>query len=244
MAQLCRGRITSFVVQSSWDEEEDQELLDFVNKSGLPVTIMDEDDIVQLKPNASQMIFADTSLIQKMIGSTAVVDTYPDCFDALYCRRIEKKSDITQEHLPFFVKPAGRHKAFEARVVRTAEDLETVKILADGEEVYVGDAVQFVCEYRLFLGTSKIWGVQEYSDFVIGEEDLRSTPIPDDVVASVAKANQLGNVVVDVGLTTTGKWCVVEANPPFALSSYGLDISVYVEYCCQAWVELLDQLKQ
>ena len=47
-----------------------------------------------------------------------------------------------------------------------------------------------------------------------------------------------GFVGVDVGVTRAGRWCVVEATPPFALSSYDLDIGVYVEYCCAAWASL------
>ena len=54
-----------------------------------------------------------------------------------------------------------------------------------------------------------------------------------DMVSLMSKG--LGFIVVDVGLTSDGHWCIVEANPPFALSSYDLDIAIYVEYCCAAW---------
>ena len=49
----------------------------------------------------------------------------------------------------------------------------------------------------------------------------------------------LGYVVVDVGCTAEGTWCVVECNPPFALSSYDLAISTYVDYCVAAWQHLV-----
>ena len=59
-------------------------------------------------------------------------------------------------------------------------------------------------------------------------------------VLQLCDSARLGFVVVDVGLTgqgdaRPGSWCVVETNPPFALSSYDLEIGLYVEYCCAAW---------
>jgi hypothetical protein len=41
--------------------------------------------------------------------------------------------------------------------------------------------------------------------------------------------------VIDVGYTDRDIWCVVEVNPPFALSSYDWPISSYYEYCRAAW---------
>ena len=68
------------------------------------------------------------------------------------------------------------------------------------------------------------------------EEAALPAGFVEEVAAAVA---DLGFVVVDVGLTRDGDWCVVEANPPFALSSYDLDIAVYVDYCVAAWQHLV-----
>merc|ERR1719478_2012641 len=124
-------------------------------------------------------------------------------------------------------------------MVRTPEDLEKVAADADGEPAYVSDPIDFVCEHRLFLGPGRLWGSAEYSDHVLSEDAVVSKEVPSEIVDEVLRLNSLGFVVVDVGLKRDGEWCIVEVNPPFALSSYGLDIAIYVEYCCAAWVHLL-----
>merc|ERR1712206_24643 len=97
----------------------------------------------------------------------------------------------------------------------------------------------FVCEHRLFIGDGRVWGTAEYSEHVLSEDVIVSSPIPPEFVEEVLACNTMGFVVVDVALTRAGVWCVVEVNPPFALTSYGLDICTYVEYCCAAWAHLL-----
>ncbi len=59
------------------------------------------------------------------------------------------------------------------------------------------------------------------------------------VLATVVE-NEMGVVVVDCGYTCSkGEWFMVEGNPPFALSSYDMEIGEYVEYCCQAGAHLV-----
>lgn len=242
-ATLFGGTVSKFIIQSSWDEPEDEELHEFIKASGIPFQIMDEENLMTMQPLPSVMPFADTSIIQHLVDSRVVPDTYPDCFAPLYRRDISRGClhDLTAlKQLPLFVKPAAGHKAFDARVVRSAKELEKMAEHAQSEPVYVCEVVEFVCEHRLFLGPGRLWGTGEYSDQVLGEEAIvSSSVVPADLVDELLKLNVLGFVVVDVGQKKDGEWCVVEANPPFALSSYGLDIGIYVEYCCAAWVHLL-----
>lgn len=241
-AFLFGGTVTKFIVQSSWDEPEDEELHDYIKSIGVPLEVMDEDRLISMRPTPSAMVFADTSIIQHLVSSDVVSDTYPDRFASLYRRWISKgplSKLARSQPLPFFVKPAGKHKAFDARVVRTADDLEKAATDADGELVYVCEAVEFICEHRLFIGSGRLWGSAEYSDHVLHDGSIVSTVVPSELVDEVLRLNGLGFLVVDVGLKKDGDWCVVEANPPFALSSYGLDIGIYVEYCCAAWSHLL-----
>jgi len=235
------GNVTRFVIQSSWDEPEDEELHEFVRGTGLPVQLAEEDELLAMTPADSTMIFADTSIIQQIVDPSVVPDTYPDCFQQLYGRKIVKEILVAASSSPpFFVKPAAGHKAFDARLVRTLEEAQRVALKAKESEVYICEAVQFVSEHRVFLSPGRIWGVREYSDEVLGGESIvAGNAPPQDFLDQVMACNSLGFVVVDVGLTSLGKWCVVEVNPPFSLSSYGLDIEIYMEYCCAAWSYVL-----
>lgn len=235
------GTITRFVIQSSWDEPEDEELHDFVRGSGVPFALADEDELLAMSPTASTMVFADTSIIQQIVDASVVPDTYSECFNPLYGRKIVREPLVAAScSPPFFVKPAEGHKLFDARMVRTLEAAQRVEADAKGMAVYVCESVQFVSEHRIFLSPGRIWGVREYSEEVLGEDDIvAGAGPPQDFLDEVVACNSIGFVVVDVGLTSTGKWCVVEVNPPFSLSSYGLDIGIYMEYCCAAWAYIL-----
>ena len=242
--------ISKFVVQSSWDEEEDQELLDFIQSSGVELVIATADELVQFVPDTTCMIFADSSIIQERIGSDAVVDTYPTELHPLLGRRVVRgRLCDLQPKRPFFVKKIGSDKGFVARVVRTPDEASQCVHEAGEDEVYVSECKDFVSEHRLFLSPNKVWAVMDYSEWIVGHRlantsttdidhmlRVEDVSVPQGVIDMVSlMSSGLGFIVVDVGLTSEGQWCIVEANPPFALSSYGLDIAIYVEYCCAAW---------
>jgi hypothetical protein len=188
-----------------------------------------------------------------------VVDTFPNQLKHLYKRTVSATTlrDATDCDLPYFVKLQGSNKDFVARVIRTPQEDEAVRIeLGVDDPVYICEVVDFCNEFRLCIAPeSTLWACCEYSEYMVGHrllnaDDTTETPleikdvhqVPADfsvqVLASVPSS--FGFVVVDVGLTKCGKWCVVECNPPFALSSYDLAIERYVEYCVAAWQDILD----
>ena len=113
------------------------------------------DELVQLVPDASCMIFADSSIIQTLldsVGSVPVVDTYPTALHPLLGRRVVRgRLCDLQPKRPFFVKKTGSDKGFAARVVRTPEEASQCAHEAGEDEVYVSECKDFVSEHRLFL---------------------------------------------------------------------------------------------
>jgi len=257
--------VTKFIVQDTWNEEEDQELLAFIQSTGAALEILPAAAILRAAVEAKTMIFADTGLIQRMLGAGAVIDSYPDALAALFGRRIHQctLADSSMPRLPFFVKKMGSDKDFAARVVHTPQDAQQCALEAGGDTVHVCEYTDFVSEHRLFLSPGRVWGMCDYSEWMVGNRlanassstvgsfanttpptstqgmlRMEEVDVPAAFVRSVLQlcdSARLGFVVVDVGLTRSGSWCVVEANPPFALSSYDLEIGLYVEYCCAAW---------
>eukprot|EP01001_Neometanema_parovale_P009870 NODE_6109_length_879_cov_54.403439_g5878_i0.p1 GENE.NODE_6109_length_879_cov_54.403439_g5878_i0~~NODE_6109_length_879_cov_54.403439_g5878_i0.p1 ORF type:complete len:263 (+),score=56.15 NODE_6109_length_879_cov_54.403439_g5878_i0:69-791(+) len=183
---LVDGLPAKFIVQDTWDEEDDQELLDFIKQSNVPLETLDEEQLLAVVPDPSVMVFADTAIIQA-ISKVPVVDTYPECFQPLYHRNIRVTKLPVDLPMPYFVKPCGNNKAYGARMVRDAGDAELALDAAQGEEVYVCDPVKFVSEHRLFLGLDKVWGVGEYSEFVLEESTTKSVPVPEEFIAEVVK---------------------------------------------------------
>lgn len=238
--------IISFVIQSTWDDEEDQELLAHVKASKKQLTILDEASIANISPATTRMVFADTLLIQRLFSELdcLIPDTYPPEYNPLFKRIIKKTalSALLPTDYPVFVKPTGNGKHFDGRVLKTIKD---ATLIDDHDaELYACEVVQFVCEHRLFLGPNKVYGVREYSDNVLDPRLMKEgLTVPSQLVSRCLEINGQRFAVVDVGMTQAGQWCVVEVNPPFALSSYGLEIGVYVAYCVEAWQWMCNMLQ-
>ena len=254
----------SFVIQDSWNEEDDVELRDHVES--LPdatVRYMSESDILAtMSPLSSEIIlFCDSHIVQKLLNRRkAVVPSYPEELSQYYGReiRLQSLSELSGNELPYFVKLAGSDKTTMARVVRTRQEESALQseLEAGAPEqptVYVSSVVDFVSEWRLFLSPDRLWGCQEYSEYMVGHrlmnQDLSDSTVlelchveqvPQEFTDQVRQAARpLGFVVVDVGLTSSGVWSVVECNPPFSLSSYDLPIDIYVDYCVEAWKDMV-----
>lgn len=256
--------LSSFIVQDTWDDEDDIELLEYLRSLPQSVQRLSKDKILKLgnTPTPRTMIFCDSCIIQKLLNAPAhiIVPSYPSELARFYRRKISlsKLGQVPFVNSSYFVKLAGSDKTVPARVIHNEkDDLKLRSELSNETLVYASDVVDFVSEWRLFLSPNRLWGCQEYSEYMVGHRLLNHNAddngtggrplviqdikhVPEDFCNAVREsAKPLGFVVVDVGLTSAGKWCVVECNPPFALSSYELDIGVYVDYCVAAWQGIL-----
>jgi len=162
-----------FVVQDSWNEEEDQELHHHIGTiQGITVDRLSAAEILKLQPRLDTMIFCDSNLVQKLLGAhqSFVIDTYPRELEPLYKRSIRTlRLDQAQPELPYFVKLVGNNKDFMARVVRTKEEAVVCAAQVGDQLAYVCDTREFVSEHRIFLSPGgTVWGIQEYSEYMVG----------------------------------------------------------------------------
>eukprot|EP00971_Amphidinium_carterae_P046287 911158-Amphidinium_carterae.1 len=129
-------------IQDSWDEEEDQELLDYLAEHRPGVQVKGAGDMAEMSEESWQacsVLFADTSVVHSMLqccfpasGMLKVYEScYPDEFAALYGRHIvqhtlddlielsadEQKKASSLVKYPMFVKPAGNSKVFDGCVL-------------------------------------------------------------------------------------------------------------------------------
>jgi hypothetical protein len=186
-----------YVVQNTWDEDEDQELRDYLKglaadngsqKSNVNLSYLTKEEILQLSPSPDTVMFVDSSLVQTLLQRKAinVIDTYPAVFGHLYKRRITKTTLSSAEKMdfPYFVKLQGSDKNFAARVVHTSADHNALlEAVGSNTPVYLCDVVDFVAEFRLFLSPGRVWAVCEYSEYMIGHRLLNQAPTPDDNAA-------------------------------------------------------------
>ena len=217
------------VIQDTWDDEDDVELLKYIGSDS--AKILEKSEIVSMNPQDITVLFADTTVVQQLLRShgyiNIVPDTYASCFNPFYHRKIQKLygKDITI--FPCFIKPVGNIKEFDAFI---AEKHTDVKVLP---EVYCCDVVKFVNEYRLFLTDNSLFGMTNATSYLFDEPN-EAIP-PEEFIRDIVTANTCGYCVVDIGMMDNGKWAVVETNPPFSLSSYDFPIDQYYQYCKNAW---------
>eukprot|EP01083_Nonionella_stella_P205478 748215_1 len=235
-----RDHRTYTVIQDTWNEEEDQELLNYFQEMNIIVKVLCATDILKQNPLNIDVLFADTAIVQQMIPPRIVPDTYPLCFKDLYHRKIQKVQfgECLREKKHFFIKPCSNDKSFYATKVIQDCDL---KCLSDNDDmrpwdyVYCCELVQFVNEYRLFICNHTLFAMQESSHYILPSNTIQTKDPPRDLIAQILNMNPFSHCVIDVGMLDNGQWALVEVNPLFALSSYGLNVAKYFDYCISAW---------
>ncbi len=195
------------IIQDTWTEEDDIDLLEYVDKNEMHVRFLSGKEILAEKSTDIDVLFADTSIVQEMISKDTPV-CYPDTLSKFYNREIKvlRVKDLANVKKPYFVKPYKNNKNFEAHIVKTGDDYEFM--LKDLEEhrvseddyVYWSNLVNFVNEYRLFIGRNQLYGMVESTHLLIDPSKARSVKPPDELIAEILELNTYEFCVIDVGL--------------------------------------------
>tara|TARA_B100001989_G_C24522531_1_gene456677 strand:+ start:314 stop:1051 length:738 start_codon:yes stop_codon:yes gene_type:complete len=237
---------TFTVIQDTWNEEDDIELLNYVADKNLKTKYLSENEILNTNITNIDVLFCDTDIIQKKIKSELVPDCYPLQFQTLYNRNIQKikLKNLNDIQKPYFVKPFENNKSFDARRIYNdenhkylLEDLSELNFKED-DYLYICTIVEFVNEFRLFIGNKKIYGVVESTDILINSKKSVSIKPPEDFLDKILQLNTFNFCVIDIGIINfngSHVWSIVEVNPPFALSSYKWPIDNYYKYCKDAF---------
>ncbi len=134
-----------------------------------------------------------------------------------------------------FIKPLNVQKAFNGHVTSgQISDLIQTAGFTDEFEVMASEVIDFVAEYRLFVGRGLIRGCRHYKgDF---------TEYPDFAVAYAcvnAWTDAPVSYALDLGVTADGRTLVVEVNDFQSLGSYGLASIPYAEMVIDRWEQLV-----
>ena len=148
------------VIQDTWNEEDDIELLNYVADKNLKTKYLSENEILNTSISNIDVLFCDTDIIQKKINQfnnnqSLVPDCYPLEFETLYNRHIKKikLENLNEIQKPYFVKPFENNKSFDARKIYNNDNHEY--LLQDLAELnftkedflYVCTIVEFINEY-------------------------------------------------------------------------------------------------
>ncbi len=221
------------LIQDTWNEEDDQELLDFMKNNNIDFYTKSKEEILECDPK-NHIIFADTWVMTELFKKNNITDewnSYPFELSNMYYRNItvEKLGKINR-NFPFFIKSV-ENKVIEGFVVENNQDL---KYITDGKnldsDVYISNVIEFTNEFRIFYGNSKIWGIVESTEYIMNKHGT-NVEIPHEFIKECISKIKDNFYVLDIGMLKNGTWAVVEINPPYSLSSYSLDIKIYFDYC-------------
>lgn len=242
------------IIQDTWNEEDDQDLLNYIkdSRNNINYKILSKKEILNFNVKEIDVLFADTSIVQEIIGvnNIKIPKCYPDVFSVkedYYKREIKviNARAINKFKFPYFIKPYSNDKSFEAHIVKNEADYEflvtdlALNNVNDDDKIYYCELVNFINEYRLFIGDYKVSGIVESTDYIVSSSRAKMDIKPSNkFIDSILEINPYKNCVIDIGLIDNGDvkyWTIVEVNPAFALTSYNWDIDKYYNYCRNSW---------
>lgn len=104
--------------------------------------------------------------VRRITGNDLPIFNYPEFLNGHLGRKVwlETLGKIrnTPEMWPIFVKPAGQIKSFSGRLVHGVRNLIATKDLANDEQVWVSEPVQFISEWRCFVQNRGVIGCRHY----------------------------------------------------------------------------------
>ena len=213
------------VIQDTWNEEDDIELLNYVADKNLKTKYLSENEILNTNIFNIDVLFCDTDIIQKKINQfNKVISLVPDCypleFETLYNRQIQKikLENLNEIEKPYFVKPFENNKSFDARKIYNNDNHEY--LLQDLAELnftkedflYVSTIVEFINEFRLFMGNGKIYGIVESTDILINSKKSVSIKPPQEFLDKVLQMNTFNFCVIFFNLLAISSACFSFSN--------------------------------
>lgn len=201
-------------------------------------------------------ILGSSDILQRLLTEAGlpVINTYPDFIRPLMKRAVTESSarDLLAPDGSVFVKPVHGHKLGRTGLWQRG-------LYQADELLYVCPLVNFESEWRLYICPGRqLLGLCDYSDRLFQEDPWESlsqmearfeafaSQIPrheppaefvQQVLAAVPPDTCL---VVDIGLMLSNldqepEWAVVEVNPGFSSSNYGLTTEQFADFTIEAW---------
>jgi len=189
-----------FYIQSGYSGRETSAIAYSYDRSELSYSAVNEYD--------GEIVVGSVEFVEGIIGQR-VPDYYPS-FSREYFRRNIYWSDSLPES-PAFIKPADRHKRFDARIACEDDRYEEKNLGRDFTTgpYWCSDIVWFENEWRYYVANGKVLGAWWYS----GPEECDAPELDIQWPSSFCGA-------VDFGIVRN-KLTLVENNLPYACGWYG-----------------------
>jgi len=136
-----------------------------------------------------------------------------------------------------FAKPADRRKSFTGRAFGSMDDFREIGSVSRRQEVWCSEVVEWTSEYRVYVISEKIVGVDLYAGD--GKVALDSATVEAALAAYRVSGEAPSAYGIDFGVLATGQTALVEANDGYALGAYKISAGAYTDLVMTRWEELV-----
>lgn len=197
-----------------------------------------QDEIAQfIKGDVLLDYVAETQHFLSVLGINVPKIEYPVALQPYIGRHLRQANFSTISNHPenwhVFIKPAEMTKSFTGRVVKDAHDLRGIS-LALTDKIWISDIVNFTAEWRAFIINGNVIDVRPYSGDYHQTFDAQ---LLDQAVQAWEDAPSAYSL--DIGVTSSGRTLVVEANDGYSVGCYGLNPYQYAIFLQTRWQELV-----
>ena len=183
---------------------------------------LSKEQIINLSYDPKTIIISDRDICQFIIKDTT--GTYDSRFQDLYKRTItlttfEVIRNPLNRHfkLPLFVKPKNT-KDFDGFILTK----DNLWIMEYDKEIYVSNVISIDKEIRLYIIGQKVY------------HEVVEDRLFHEFVSEILKRTQEQVYCIDVGLSNN-EWFIIEINPNYSVSLYGISNDQYFEFVVAGW---------
>jgi ATP-grasp domain, R2K clade family 2 len=231
--------------------KEEQLVVEELEQRRIPVFFYTAKQILrrQLPLNHQSLVVGDLDCIRGALQQLNIqlpqLNEYPTSLKSLLHRRTWRSTlgnlessllsgMMTQS---VFVKPADRCKRFTGFVIHDEGDLYRVGNVSRREQIFCGEVVSWLSEYRIYVVKSKVRSV----DFYSGNPEIKidSNVIYQAINILDQAQESYAGYAVDFGVLSSGETALVEMNDGFAIGAYQINAQDYTDLILSRWEELL-----
>ena len=162
---------------------------------------------------------------------------YPEELRDFLGRKVERMplSQARQiNHRKPFIKPVTQKLFTGFRCEGNFHDQIRMGPYDETEECWVSEPVRFISEYRCFVLRGEVLAARHYKG------DWAKAPDREVIEAAVeAWTGAPAAYTLDFGVTDKGRTLLVEVNDGFSAGHYGLNCTLYAQWCEARWQQLV-----
>ena len=211
------------------------------------------DDLTEILSTGTVLPVGSVEYVRKAMALAGIPEpsnlSYPKELECYLGRKIYKttiddipdKCFIKPETTKLFTGFVYDNKNIHLMDEDTLEQYTVFKSLPTNTNIWVGEIVSFLCEWRCYIENSKLIGLGRYDPY--GEDNA---PVPNHIIINnmiqllQKRFNNKVTCAIDIGILENGDTALIEVNDAWAIGVYAkaIDARTYLSMLSSRWTTL------